>query len=197
MRLVWKLWLRFSSRSCLLYLPVLTFLLFTVKYKLLTDEYITYATHQDTHPSKQKDVNNNIRASGDLTLDDLTLDDLTLDDLTLDDLTLDLRQDWVEVPGSKLSVFLYSAYLDRRGDENVVRIITAIRKNFKVESCLLLMEEGKKEVRVSARTMLIRENYGLSYSAAFVVCDLPPSEDPSSFTPMAVSLTEKSTSDNR
>ncbi|KAK4321763.1 hypothetical protein Pmani_007392 [Petrolisthes manimaculis] len=87
--------------------------------------------------------------------------------------------------------------MDRRGDKNVVRIITAVRKKFKVKSCLLLMEEGKKEVRVSARTMLIRANHWLSYSAAFVVCDLPPSEDPSSFTPMAVFLTEKSTSENR
>ncbi|KAK4328115.1 hypothetical protein Pmani_001437 [Petrolisthes manimaculis] len=59
------------------------------------------------------------------------------------------------------------------------------------------MEGGKKEVRVSARTMLIHESHERPYSAAFVVCDLPPSEDPSSFTPMAVSLTEKSTSDNR
>ncbi|KAK4309453.1 hypothetical protein Pmani_018950 [Petrolisthes manimaculis] len=58
------------------------------------------------------------------------------------------------------------------------------------------MEGGKKEVRVSARTMLIHEIHGRPYSGAFVVCDLPPSEDPSSFTPMAVSLTEKSTSDN-
>ncbi|KAK3874542.1 hypothetical protein Pcinc_020560 [Petrolisthes cinctipes] len=207
MRLVRRLWLRFSSRC----LPIITFLLITVTYKLLTDEYKTYVTYQDTHPSKQQDINNNnrnnIRASA--RLRSTRLGTARPDSLgnnnnnnnnsnspaenIYGDLTLDLRQDWVEVPGSRRSVFLYSAYLDRRGDKNVVRIIATIKKNFKVEGCLLLMDGGGKEVRVSARTMLIRENYGLSYSAAFVLCDLPPS----SFTPMAVSLTENSASDKR
>ncbi|KAK3874532.1 hypothetical protein Pcinc_020550 [Petrolisthes cinctipes] len=208
MRLVRRLRLRFSSRC----LPILTFLLITVTYKLSIDEYRTYVTHQDTHPSKQQDNNinnsNNIRASARLrsTIFGIARPDSLGNynnnnnnsnspaENIYGDMTLDLRQDWVEVPGSRRSVFLYSAYLDRRGDENVVRIITIIKKNFKVEDCVLLMEGGKK-VRVSSRTMLIHEDIGLAYCAAFVLCDL--SQPPSSSTPMAVSLTENSTSDNK
>ncbi|XP_045615064.1 beta-1,4-galactosyltransferase galt-1 isoform X2 [Procambarus clarkii] len=87
-----------------------------------------------------------------------------------DDPTLGPHGDWLEVEGSNRNVFVYSAYLDRRGTLNVVRIIAIIKKRTKVKECVVWA--GNSTQRVTAKSQNIKENWNLAYSAGFVLCYL-------------------------
>ncbi|XP_042211147.1 beta-1,4-galactosyltransferase galt-1-like isoform X1 [Homarus americanus] len=88
---------------------------------------------------------------------------------TPDDPNLGPLDVWIQASNDR-KVFVYSAYLDRRGNFNNIRIITIISKRTKVQGCVVWT--GNTTERVTAKTQKIRENWNLAYTAAFVLCHL-------------------------
>lgn len=87
-----------------------------------------------------------------------------------DDPTLKPHGDWMEVVGSERTVFVYSAYMDRRGSSNLVRVVAILKKKKKVTECQVWW--GNATSRVRAKTRLIRENWNLPFSAAYILCSM-------------------------
>lgn len=82
---------------------------------------------------------------------------------------------WQPVSGTSHKFYVYSAYCDDR-DKPLVRIIAATKtkKSDKV-LCKLFYEEENSQTRiVQAGINVIRENWNLNYSAAFLTCSLAP-----------------------
>ncbi|KAH9371850.1 hypothetical protein HPB48_000372 [Haemaphysalis longicornis] len=98
--------------------------------------------------------------------------------------------DWVSTdayPRTKLKLFLYSAFLDSRLDEPVVRVIGAYASVGGAHvSCRLEYANGDVTV-VAARRKTINENWKLKYGAAFFTC---PYLDDGSPPPSRVRLKE-------
>ncbi|XP_066949161.1 uncharacterized protein [Macrobrachium rosenbergii] len=79
--------------------------------------------------------------------------------------------DWLTVEHSKRELFVYASYLDQRKGLRYVRVIAIIKRKKKVSQCELTT--GNQTITVPAKTKIIRENWNLLYSAAFVLCDVP------------------------
>ncbi|RXG55082.1 hypothetical protein Avbf_16779 [Armadillidium vulgare] len=77
--------------------------------------------------------------------------------------TIDLKNQKTKVDGTERDLFIYSAYYDERQRPAVVRVISI---KF---SCQVWTTNGNKyDGKVLIK--LIRENWGLKYSAAFLIC---------------------------
>ncbi|RXG54782.1 hypothetical protein Avbf_11618 [Armadillidium vulgare] len=77
--------------------------------------------------------------------------------------------DWIEVDGTERDLFIYSAYYDERQRPAVVRVISIVKRMSKKFSCQVWTTNGNKyDGKVLIK--LIRENWGLKYSAAFLIC---------------------------
>ncbi|XP_068240663.1 uncharacterized protein [Palaemon carinicauda] len=81
--------------------------------------------------------------------------------------------DWLAVEHSNRELFVYASYLDQRKSLRYVRVIAIVKKKKKVSLCELTI--GNQTTTVPAKTKIIRENWNLLYSAAFVLCDVPES----------------------
>ncbi|KAK7072581.1 hypothetical protein SK128_003921 [Halocaridina rubra] len=82
------------------------------------------------------------------------------------------NSDWLPIEHSNREVFVYSAYLDRRKSQHYVRVIAIVRRRKKVQFCELTY--GNITRRVSSKVKMIRENWNLLYSAAYILCEIPP-----------------------
>ncbi|XP_043200057.1 uncharacterized protein LOC122369400 [Amphibalanus amphitrite] len=100
---------------------------------------------------------------------------------------LGLRSTWQNVTYSVGKFFIFSAYFDRRLDKKFVRIIATGRlrlpRTIRALQCVLHYSDGSKET-VTAEHKVIRENWGLAYTARFVLCNTDR-------LPLRVSLVEK------
>jgi hypothetical protein len=70
--------------------------------------------------------------------------------------------------------FIYSAYYDPRGPgPPKIRIIAALPSRFRLKPfyCDLKLDSGSK-IRIPGKHRPIRENWGLPYTASFIVCEL-------------------------
>lgn len=89
--------------------------------------------------------------------------------------------DWVSTdtyPRTKLRLFLYSAYLDNRIAEPVVRVIGAYACVGGAKlSCMLEYSNGRRVV-VNATKKTINENWKLKYGASFFMCPYKEDDPP-------------------
>ncbi|XP_069943825.1 uncharacterized protein [Cherax quadricarinatus] len=162
LRWVWRLWLR--SGAIRSFFIVLGFVIFTVHFLSLTKT-------SDIARGYDDDVNNEAAYIEIREID--TLEDIEWPrepQAFTNDTNLGPLDDWIEVEGSNRNFFLYSAYLDRRGKINAVRIIAIIKKREKVKECVVWT--GDNIERVSGKSQLIRENWNLAYSAGYILCYL-------------------------
>eukprot|EP00090_Calanus_glacialis_P008335 TRINITY_DN16646_c0_g1_i9.p1 TRINITY_DN16646_c0_g1~~TRINITY_DN16646_c0_g1_i9.p1 ORF type:complete len:556 (-),score=113.80 TRINITY_DN16646_c0_g1_i9:55-1611(-) len=78
---------------------------------------------------------------------------------------------WQPVNGTHHKFFVYSAFYDDR-EKPLVRIIATTKTKKSEKVWCQLYYEGKEPVLIQAGINVIRENWNLPYSAAFVTCDL-------------------------
>jgi hypothetical protein len=83
---------------------------------------------------------------------------------------------WQPVNGTRHKFYVYSAFFDPRLGRKVIRVmaVTKTKNSDKVWCGLHYESKTRKKTRVVAATVtVIRENWNLKYSAAFVICPLP------------------------
>jgi len=78
---------------------------------------------------------------------------------------------WQPVNGTHHKFFVYSAFYDDR-EKPLVRVIATTKTKRSEKVWCLLHYEGSEPVLIKAAINVIRENWNLPYSAAFVTCGL-------------------------
>jgi len=78
---------------------------------------------------------------------------------------------WQPVNGTRHKFFVYSAFYDDR-EKPLVRVVAATKTKKSDKVWCKLYYSNRQPVLVQAGISVIRENWNLQYSAAFVTCDL-------------------------
>ncbi|XP_042879973.1 uncharacterized protein LOC122258227 [Penaeus japonicus] len=181
MRWLWRLWLRSSLTKLL---PVLVVAVFCTHQILSNDPRIPIRSRSD-------EVILDEPHTGDSQVTVALTTPGSLDQHS-PDLSLASSGDWMEVGGSSKEVYVYSAYLDRRGSYKVVRIMAIVMRRKKVTECQVWSKNNTQ--RVPGKTRLIRENWNLAYSAAFILCEVPSSLNPTRVVPILNGQVDRSSS---
>ncbi|XP_018901984.2 LOW QUALITY PROTEIN: beta-1,4-galactosyltransferase galt-1 [Bemisia tabaci] len=80
---------------------------------------------------------------------------------------------WLPVAATTFKFFVYSAYLDQRGNK-LIRVIAATKtRNPERVWCRLWSPSGNDSQIVNGKVKVIRENWNLKYSAVFILCSVP------------------------
>lgn len=186
MRWLWRLWLRSSLTKSL---PFLVVTVFCAHQILSNDPWLHSRSRGDEvvqEAGTRKEESHSTVAAA------VAASAGASDGLPPSEVPLPSSGDWIEVAGSPREVFAYSAYLDRRGHFNVVRVVAIIMKRKKVNECQVWSKNSTQ--RLAAKTRIIHENWNLAYSAAFILCEIPASLEPTRVVPVVNGRGERSSS---
>nr|XP_027232988.1 uncharacterized protein LOC113824447 [Penaeus vannamei] len=186
MRWLWRLWLRSSLTKSL---PFLVVTVFCAHQILSNDPWLHSRSRSD---EVVQEVETRKGESQSTVAAAVAASARASDGLPPSEVPLPSSGDWIEVAGSPREVFAYSAYLDRRGHFNVVRVVAIIMKRKKVNECQVWSKNSTQ--RLAAKTRIIHENWNLAYSAAFILCEIPASLEPTRVVPVVNGRGERSSS---
>lgn len=186
MRWLWRLWLRSSFTK---FLPFLVVTVVCVHQILTNDPWLQARGRSD---ELVQEVETQSEESQGTFAAAVVASTRASDGLPRQEPSLASSSDWMEVAGSSREAFVYSAYLDRRGALSVIRVMAIILRRKKVNECQVWSQNSTQ--RFPAKTRVIHENWSLPYTAAFILCEIPTTLEPTHAMPVLNGEVDRSSS---